>query len=584
MKKNGLFKNLIITWKYMTGAKLYLFLYFLVAVVDCAVGVVIPLFSAKVILNMTSAAIHQLILAAITVFVIEFLGTITEILKEKLYSKIYYKVLMNIEKKLAYEILEIEIDEINKATTGMFIDRMNNDVNELAEIFIDYVYYITNILSKVGVLVSIFILNKYLFVYSVITSICIFIISKIRINKRYESRKKLKVNEDKATSLVSELMRGIKDIKSLNANETMLNQVVNKAEINIKERVNILKINAIYGFARRNLSSMFDLGFILLGCHLYTLSLLTIPTFVIVYNYQGKIQNLLTGLATILETNKKFIINANRIYEITDGDRFKKEEFGIKNIKQLNGNIEFKDVTFGYDEDKDVLINMNFKINENEKVAFVGRSGVGKTTIFNLINKLYECESGEILLDNNNINELSRNSIRNNISVITQNPYIFNFSIKDNLMIANEKASMKDIKEACKLACIDEYIMNLPDKYDTILGENGVILSGGQKQRIAIARALIKKSSIILFDEATSALDNETQREIQIAIDNLKGKHTILIVAHRLSTVIDADKIFVIDKGKVVNVGKHKQLLRESKVYRTLYEKELDDVDQNEPQ
>ena len=161
-----------------------------------------------------------------------------------------------------------------------------------------------------------------------------------------------------------------------------LNQVVNKAEINIKERVNILKINAIYGFARRNLSSMFDLGFILLGCHLYTLSLLTIPTFVIVYNYQGKIQNLLTGLATILETNKKFIINANRIYEITDGDRFKKEEFGIKNIKQLNGNIEFKDVTFGYDEDKDVLINMNFKINENEKVAFVGRSGVGKTTIF----------------------------------------------------------------------------------------------------------------------------------------------------------------------------------------------------------
>ena len=126
--------------------------------------------------------------------------------------------------------------------------------------------------------------------------------------------------------------------------------------------------------------------------------------------------------------------------------------------------------------------------------------------------------------------------------------------------------------------------MNLPDKYDTILGENGVILSGGQKQRIAIARALIKKSSIILFDEATSALDNETQREIQIAIDNLKGKHTILIVAHRLSTVIDADKIFVIDKGKVVNVGKHKQLLRESKVYRTLYEKELDDSDQNEPQ
>jgi ATP-binding cassette subfamily B protein len=379
-------------------------------------------------------------------------------------------------------------------------------------------------------------------------------------------------------------MRGIKDIKVLNANESMLNKVVSKAEVNIKERVNILKINAIYGFARRNLSSMFDLGFILLGCHLYNLTLLSIPTFVIVYNYQGKIQNLLTGLATILETNKKFIINANRIYEITDGNRFKKESFGDKSIKQLKGNIEFKDVTFSYDDNKNILNNMNFIINENEKVAFVGKSGAGKTTIFNLINKLYSCNEGEILLDNININNLSRDTIRNNISVITQNPYIFNFSIKENLLISNDRASMKDIREACKLAYIDEYIMSLPDKYDTMLGENGVILSGGQKQRIAIARALIKKSSIILFDEATSALDNETQKEIKIAIDNLKGQHTILIVAHRLSTIIDADRIFVIDNGKVVNVGRHKQLLKESQVYKSLYEKELDNEDQNESQ
>ena len=163
------------------------------------------------------------------------------------------------------------------------------------------------------------------------------------------------------------------------------------------------------------------------------------------------------------------------------------------------------------------------------------------------------------------------------MSIITQNPYIFNFSIKENLLLAREDAKMKEIREACKLACIDDFIMKLPNKYDTMVGENGVILSGGQKQRLAIARALLMKTEIILFDEATSALDNETQSEIKTAIDNLKGEYTILIVAHRLSTVIDCDRIFVVDEGKIVDSGSHKELLKNSEIYRNLYEKDLMD-------
>ena len=559
----------------MDGAKLYLLLYFFVAIMDCGVGVIIPLFSAKIILNMTSIAITQLIYAAVVVFIIEFIGSVSNFLKGSLYQKIYYKTMMNIEIKLATETLKIEIDEINKASSGLFIDRINNDATEMSEIFIDYVYYLTNVLSKLGVLIAILILNKYLFIYSLITSICIFIINKTRIQKRYESRKKLKTIEEKNTSIVNELIRGIKDIKSLNANNTMLNQVVDKANKNISERVNILNINRIFGFIAENASAMFNLVFILLGCYLYNISLLIIPTFVIVYNYQGKVQNLLTGLATILETNKKFLLNSNRIYEITEENKFKKEKFGNINIKKLNGNIEFKDVIFGYNENKIVLNKINFNIEENKTIAFVGKSGAGKTTIFNLINKLYNINEGTILLDGHDINDLTCDTIRNNISVITQNPYIFNFTIKENLELANSKASMKEIKEACKLARIDDFIMTLPDKYDTILGENGVILSGGQRQRIAIARALLKKSNIILFDEATSALDNETQSEIQDAINNLKGKHTILIIAHRLSTIVDADKIYVVNNGKIIDSGTHKYLLKNCKTYKKLYEKDL---------
>lgn len=218
---------------------------------------------------------------------------------------------------------------------------------------------------------------------------------------------------------------------------------------------------------------------------------------------------------------------------------------------------------------------MNFEIKPNEKVAFVGKSGAGKTTIFSLITKLYSLNEGKILLDGYNIDDLTCDSLRNNMSIITQNPYIFNLTVKENLLLAKENASMKEIRTACKMACIDDFIMTLSDKYDTMLGENGIILSGGQKPRLAIARALLMKTEIILFDEATSALDNETQESINQAIENLKGEYTILIIAHRLSTVIDCDKIFVVDKGKITDSGSHKELLKNSNSYKSLYEKDL---------
>ena len=269
------------------------------------------------------------------------------------------------------------------------------------------------------------------------------------------------------------------------------------------------------------------------------------------------------------------MVSSDRIYEVIENDKFEKEKFGTLDIQKLEGNIKFNDVDFSYNEKDKIINKMNFEIEPNQKVAFVGKSGAGKTTIFGLITRLYSINSGEILIDNHNINDLTCNSLRNNMSIITQNPYIFNFSIKDNLLLAKENATMKEIRNACKTACIDDFIMSLPQKYDTMVGENGVILSGGQKQRLAIARALLMKTEIILFDEATSALDNETQSEIQSAIENLKGEYTILIVAHRLSTVIDCDKIFVVDEGKIISSGSHTELLNSCEFYKNLYEKDL---------
>lgn len=566
--------NLKKTWKYIKSAKMNLVGYGAVSILEAIISAILPLLSAKVILNITNGVINQLVISALVVFFIEIILYVMYYFKSFFYRRIYQKTLINIQKSLAKEILNLEIAEIDKNSSGLFIDRLNKDTQDIAGLFMEYTYWISYIITNVGVLFTVFVLNKYLFVYALISSIVVFIINRKRIAKQYEVQKELKVLQESKTGLTSELVRGIRDIKVLNANNTILKQINEKIEETTKKEVKIINIRNFYNYIENNTRAISDLGFIIIGCFLYNKTLLTIPTFVIIYNYQSKIKNLLTGMIQLSEYNKKFSVSANRVFEVIDNVKFKKEKFGNVEIKKLDGNIIFKNVSFGYDKTK-IINDMSFEIKPNERIAFVGKSGAGKTTIFSLITRLYKSNKGKILLDGNNINDLTCSTIRDNMSIITQNPYIFNFSIKENLLMAKENATMKEIREACKMACIDDYIMSLPDKYNTMVGENGVILSGGQKQRIAIARALLMKTEIILFDEATSALDNETQSKIQEAINNLKGEYTILIVAHRLSTIIDSDRIFVVEDGKIVDSGSHRELLKKSEIYKNLYNKDL---------
>jgi len=287
----------------------------------------LPLISAKIILNITDAAIKQLILSALSVFIIEFILYIMFYFKGFFYQKIYKKTIINLQTAIARETLNLEIKEIDKSSSGLFIDRLNKDTADISGIFMEYTYWTSNVISNIGVLVTIFILNKYLFIYAVFTSIIMYLINKKNLNTRYKIQKNLKKIQEKKTGLISEVVRGIRDIKVLNANETILNQTVNKVKESAEEEMKMQNVNRIYMYLYNNVQAVCDLFFIILGCVLYEHSLLTIPTFVVIYNYQSKIKNLLTGVAQLSEYNKKFVVASDRIFEIIEDEKFSKEKF-----------------------------------------------------------------------------------------------------------------------------------------------------------------------------------------------------------------------------------------------------------------
>lgn len=390
-----------------------------------------------------------------------------------------------------------------------------------------------------------------------------------RRNALYERQKKYRKIRENKTGLISEIVRGVKDIKLLSAADGVLKKTDHELKRVNKELLQVNKESRKFRLITGNIWDTVDFLFIVLGILLVKVDMLTISGFVILYSYRGRIQNLLDYYNRIAELFKNFNLSASRVLEIlTDG--FKKEKTDGLDVGTLNGNIEFKNVSFSYGDDN-VLNDVNFKINHGEKVGFVGASGAGKSTIFNLITYLYDLKEGEILFDGIDIRKISIESLRKNISLIPQNPYIFNFSIKDNLILSNKDVEEDKMIEACKKAEIYDRILEFDDKFQTKVGEGGVTLSGGERQRLAIARSLIKNSNIILFDEATSALDNITQDKIQKAIYRLDKSKTVLIIAHRLSTVINCDKIVVMDNGKIVDIGTHQELLERCSKYKKLY-------------
>lgn len=567
--------NIKKSFRFVKQNKKELFVTILVSVICMPLSLLTPILSAKLLLNLNGELYGDLLKVAAFIMITYVVEDLLRFFTRIAYRKYTINVTYGIQKELMNETFNLKVKCFDENGTGIFADRLRRDTSNIVGIFESVANYIIEVLTNVGILVVVFSISNIMFIYFVIGGIISLFIEKIRTNMYYKRTSEIWELEEQNTGLVTELIRGVRDVKVLNANDVFMKKF-DKRVNDVNDRNIALTIeNSRIMLVSNVVENVYDFCFYLLGVILITNELFLASNFVVLYMYKSRIKSFFTYLSYIIDQIKSFNLSANRVFEIIDGKVYSKEKFGKKKMDRIEGNFEFRNVSFGYNDNKEVLHNVSFKVHANETVAFVGKSGSGKTTVFSLLNKLYDVEDGHIFIDGNDINSLTKDSIRNNMSIITQNPYIFNLSIRDNLLLVKDNVSEPEMIEACKIACLHDFIMTLPDGYDTIVGEGGVTLSGGERQRLAIARALIKDTEIILFDEATSALDNETQEKIQKAIYNLKGKYTILIIAHRLSTIINSDKIIMIEDGKVIATGRHEELMKESKKYLDLYQADV---------
>ena len=567
--------NVKFAYKYIKDQKLRMIGLLVSSIFTVIISVILPILSANIIVNLTNNKLYQVLNISVIILLIELSRNIFNYIGRMSAQRIHREGFKRIQIHLGQEILKIENKCLDTSSSGVFIQRLTADTTRIADVFTVLFIHLTNIISDIGIFGAVFIINKPAFFYLLIMVILLYIVENKRVKTRNENDKAFRKKNERVAGFIGELVRGARDIKMLNAENSFTTELTGKiTELN-NDRYKMGKTDRNYALVRGFMMDIFDTGMIFLLVYLIYVGNLEIATALVVHNYMSRVTPIINYVSMLLENLKDFNLSATRVFKIIHSDEFKKEEFGNEILTKVKGNFEFKDVSFSYNGKDKVLDNISFKVKANETVAFVGKSGSGKTTIFNLLCKMYDIKDGEITIDGTNIKKLTKDTIRGNITIISQSPYIFNMSIKDNLRLVKQDVTDEEIKEACKLACLDEFINNLTDGYDTIVGEGGVNLSGGQRQRLAIARALVQKTEIILFDEATSALDNETQEKIQQAIENLQKNYTILIIAHRLSTVINSDRILFLEDGKIIAEGTHKDLLNTCEEYKNLYEKEM---------
>ena len=489
-----------------------------------------------------------------------------------------YKIESKLTRKLGFntyaKALNLPALAYEKYSSGEIINRITNDADTLSFAFGRLLNMVSSVIASLIIIIYVFI-NSWIIGLEIIILVSIlFLVIKIYNPKLKNIHSERKKEQDKFTSLTTESIRGIREIKTLGIKKSLIDNMKNIIKLIYKKSEKEIDIQKEFNIITRFIKSLLEVGVFATCVVLMYYKMISLTFFIAMTYYVYRYMWLIENLNDLTQTYQKTVVSIGRVNDILENRLYHDEKFGDRHLKDIKGVIKFKNVTFSYPEEGNTLNKFNLKIEPGKKIAIVGKSGQGKSTLFNLITRIFDIDNGEILLDGINIKDLNEDVLRSSISIIRQEPFIFNRTIKENFKLIKKDITLKEIRKYTKMAYLDDYIMSLPKRYNTLLGEGGVNLSGGQKQRLAIARTLSKKSKVILFDEATSALDNKSQEYIKKSIDELVKEHTVVIVAHRLSTIVDADIIHVVDNGCVVVSGQHNELLKTSKIYQDLYNSE----------
>lgn len=580
--------------KYKFGISMYILVYLIAG----AGTILQTIFFAKAIEYITTSLIREAMITLGIIAGVVIVKRLCWYLSGLIYQKYANKIMAELNLDLAKQAFKLNSKTYADHETGKFVQRIVTDPETVVQKLADLVDLLTGCITALVMIIYIATLNIYIALAIVVIFAFCMMLENIRRKRNRKNKFNMRRKNDKIYSLTTEIVRSEKDIKSLGL-EDKLSEISKKYYDDYKKATYAFEVKDMNMWALRNvIIEVCGILLLILGAYMIDISILTLASFMIIYSNNGNLVSFVWSIGRIRDIFLEVNVASSRMFSLFDNNEYICEKFGNVHLENVKGSIEFRNVAYSFveyeqaDDDRfltekelkaqknkkkkvesvnKIFDKLSFKIEPNTTVAFVGRSGSGKSTILNLMSKMFEVDSGEVLIDGVNINELDKETLRNSISLVNQFPYIFDMTIKDNLLLAKKDATNKEIADAIEKASLTDFISSLKKGIDTKVGESGIKLSGGQKQRLAIARALLRNSPIIIFDESTSSLDNFAQENIKQTIDSLKGKSTIVIVAHRLSTIRNVDKIYFLDNGKIEDVGTFDELFENNVKFKNMF-------------
>ncbi|MBQ6381038.1 MAG: transglycosylase domain-containing protein [Clostridia bacterium] len=572
------FKSVKYLLGFMTRRKKEFVIASILRFVNMGLNVLEPLLAAQIIVAYSGSEFRKIFIIAALILAQAVSSAIVNYAASFMLRKSYSYMVKEMQKDLTENVLHIKTACMDATGSGLFTQRLINETADAVDRIDDLLGSVTELFRLISLFISFAVVSPKMLVFELVLFIIYVIIQRFHMRSVTDDGRRYRTANEKHTSFVSEMVRAHRDIKLLNCEQSFMQ----KLKMSVEESVDLftkMRVNSMrFIFLRQQFVGVTNFIYMALLALFMIKDGMLPSTALVLYNYNGSVYTCSTSVSQMMTTVYNLALSSERIYQLMHSSDYETEVFGDTHLETVKGDIELRNVHFSYKNSNGnvvkVLNGINLHIREGERVAFVGRSGCGKSTLLSLISRLHDPDRGEILLDGHDLRELDKETLRGNMEMVSQMPYIFNMSIRENLAVAKNDATEEEMARVCKLACIYDDIMDMPNGFDTVVGEGGVTLSGGQRQRVALARSLLQEHSILMLDEATSALDNITQSKIQAAIDGMQGRQTTLMVAHRLSTVINCEHIFFISGGKVLADGTHAELLRCCPEYRELYSQE----------